>query len=203
MKRILALAPHPDDIEIGCGGTLAVYAKQVATIHLFVATDGSKGGDSTTRKSEQECAAKILGIQAVHWGDFADTKLPAEDTLIHALEDKVREIKPDFVLVNHHEDTHQDHRTLARAAHSATRYVSSVLAYETPTSSYFTPTVFMDIHDTLSDKLKALDAHASQVEKTNIQGLNIVEIAPATARFRGVQGKISCAEAFMPIRIQL
>jgi len=203
MNRILALAPHPDDIEIGCGGTLAVYAGQGAEIHLFVATDGGKGGDGAARKSEQEKAAKILGIKAVHWGGFEDTKLPSEDTLIHAIEDKVQEIKPLIVLVNHHEDTHQDHRTLARAAHSATRYVPSVLAYETPTSSNFSPTVFMDIHDTLSDKLKALDAHASQVERTNIQGLNIVEIALATAHFRGVQGKISCAEAFMPIRIQL
>jgi len=203
MKRILALAPHPDDIEIGCGGTLAVYAGQGAEIHLFVATDGNQGGDGATRKAEQEAAANILGIHAVHWGGFEDTKLPAEDTLIHVLEDKVQAIKPDMVLVNHYEDTHQDHRTLARAAHSATRYVSSVLAYETPTSGYFTPTVFMDIHATLDDKLKALNAHASQLERTNIQGLNIVEIALATARFRGVQGKISCAEAFVPIRIQL
>jgi len=203
MNRILALASHPDDIEIGCGGTLAVYAGQGDEVHLFVATDGGKGGDGATRKYEQEKAAKILGIKMVYWGGFEDTKLPDEDTLIHALEDKVQEIKPTMVLVNHHEDTHQDHRTLARAAHSATRYVPNVLAYETPTSSNFLPTVFMDIHDTLSDKLEALDAHASQVEKTNIQSLNIVEIALAAARFRGVQGKISCAEAFMPIRIQL
>jgi len=203
MNRILALAPHPDDIEIGCGGTLAAYARQGAEIHLFVATDGGKGGDAAVRKTEQENAAAILGIKAVHWGSFEDTRLPAEDALIHAIEDKVQEIKPLIVLVNHHEDTHQDHRTMARAAHSATRYVPSVLAYETPTSSNFLPTVFMDIHDTLSDKLKALDAHASQVERTNIQGLNIVEIALATAHFRGVQGKISCAEAFVPIRIRL
>ena len=203
MNRILALAPHPDDIEIGCGGTLAVYAGQGAEIHLFVATDGGKGGDARVRKAEQEKAAELLGVKVVHWGGFEDTKLPAEDTLIHAIEDKVQEIKPMIVLVNHHEDTHQDHRTMARAAHSATRYVPNVLAYETPTSSNFSPTVFMDIHDTLSDKLKALDAHASQVERTNIQGLNIVGIALATAHFRGVQGKISCAEAFMPIRIRL
>lgn len=203
MKKILALAPHPDDIEIGCGGTLAVYAKQGAEIHLFVATNGGRGGDGEVRKSEQEEAARILGIQSVHWGDFEDTKLPEEDMLIRALEDKVQEIKPDMVLINHHEDTHQDHRTLASVAHSATRYVPNVLAYETPTSSHFEPTVFMDIQDTLSDKLKALNTHASQIERTNIQGLNIVEIALATARFRGVQGKISCAEAFVPIRIRL
>ncbi len=203
MNRILALAPHPDDIEIGCGGTLAVYAEQGAEIHLFVASDGGRGGDGPMRRSEQEKSAGILGIKTVHWGGFEDTKLPDESVLINTVEDWVKKIRPSIVLVNHHEDTHQDHRKLARAAHSAARDVPSVLAYETPTTSHFLPTVFMDIHDTLFSKFKALEAHSSQVERTNIKGLNIVEIALATAHFRGVQGKISCAEAFMPIRVRL
>jgi len=203
MSRILAFAPHPDDMEIGCAGTLAVYAGQGAEIHLFVATDGGRGGDGAVRRAEQEASARLLGIREVHWGGFEDTRLPAEDVLIQAVDDVVMSIKPEIVFVNHHEDTHQDHRRLARAVHSATRHVPSVLAYETPTSRSFEPTVFMDIGDTLSDKLKALDAHASQVERTNIQGLNIVQIALATAHFRGVQAKVSCAEAFMPIRIRL
>ncbi len=203
MSRILALAPHPDDIEIGCGGTLAIYAGRGAEIHLFVASDGGYGGHGPARMSEQEEAAKILGLKAVHWGGFEDTKLPEEHVLIRAIECVVKEVSPSIVLVNHHEDTHQDHRELARAAHSATRDVPSVLAYETPSTREFLPTVFMDIHETLSSKIKALEAHDSQMERTNIKGLNIVEIALATAHFRGVQGKISCAEAFMPIRVRL
>lgn len=203
MSKILALAPHPDDMEIGCGGTLAVYANQGAEIHLFVASDGGRGGDGSIRRAEQEKAAEILGIRAVHWGGFEDTNLPGEGVLIHAVERRIQEIRPSVVLVNHHEDTHQDHRKLAWAAHSATRDVPSVLAYETPTTRGFLPTIFMDINDALLSKVKALEAHISQVERTNIKGLNIVEIALATAHFRGVQGKISCAEAFMPIRIRL
>lgn len=203
MNKVLALAPHPDDIEIGCGGALAEYVQRGAEVHLFVATDGAYGGDAAVRRREQEAAARILGVKAVHWGGFEDTELTAGSELIHAIEKQVKAVEPYTVLVNFHEDTHQDHRALARAAYSATRYVPNVLAYETPTSLNFDPHVFMDIHATLSHKLKALNAHASQIERTNIQGVNIVEIALATVHFRGVQAKLSSAEAFVPIRVRL
>ena len=203
MNKILALAPHPDDVEIGCAGTLAEYARRGDEVHLFVATNGARGGDADARRREQEESARILGIRRVHWGGFEDTELTSNTELIHAIEKKVAEIGPATVLVNHHDDTHQDHRALARAAYSATRHVPNVLAYETPTTLNFEPHVYMDINATLSQKLKSLNAHASQVGRTNIQGLNIVEIALATVHFRGVQAKMSCAEAFMPVRLRL
>ncbi len=203
MKKILVLAPHPDDTEIGCGGTLAAYAGRGAEVYLFVATDGGKGGDPAVRRSEQEAAAEILGLKMVHWGGFEDTLLPDEHRLIAGIEELVRKIRPEFVFLNHHEDTHQDHRALARAALSATRYTPNVLAYETPTSNNFAPTVFMDIAGVMERKKKALMAHKSQVERTNIQGLSIVDIALASAHFRGIQGRLNSAEGFMPVRIQL
>ena len=203
MNKVLALAPHPDDVEIGCGGTLAEYASRGDEVHLFVATNGARGGDGDARQREQEESARILSVCQVHWGGFEDTELTSGSDLIHAIEQKVAEIEPATVLVNHHDDTHQDHRALARAAYSATRHVPNVLTYETPTTLNFDPHVYMDIHATLSDKLKSLNAHASQVERTNILGMNIVEIALATVHFRGVQAKISCAEAFMPVRLRL
>jgi len=203
MNKVLALAAHPDDIEIGCGGALAEYARRGAEVHLFVATDGAYGGDAAERRREQEESARILGVKDVHWGGFEDTELTLDTKLIHALEKQVKAVEPDTVLVNFHEDTHQDHRALAHAAYSATRYVPNVLAYETPTTLDFDPHVFMDIHATLTHKLKALNAHASQIERTNIQGVNIVEIALATVQFRGVQAKLTSAEAFVPIRVRL
>jgi LmbE family N-acetylglucosaminyl deacetylase len=195
MKRVLALAPHPDDMEIGCAGTLAAYAARGAEIHLFVATAGDVGGDADVRMREQEASAKLLGIRRVFWGGFPDTHLPDHaNALLARLEEVMREVDPDLVLVNHCLDTHQDHRTMG--------YVPNVLAYETPSSESFQPTVFMDIQDTLEMKLKALEAHASQIDQTHVR-LSIVDIALATAHFRGVQGKLSCAEAFMPVRIRL
>jgi len=203
VKRILALAPHPDDLEIGCGGTLAEHAARGDEVHIFVATLGSAGGDAEIRKAEQTTAANILGVKQIHWGDFADTRLPEQThALMERLEVVMALVNPDTVYVNHGEDTHQDHRVLAQVARSVTRYIANVLSYETPSSIGFEPTAFMDIHDTLGLKLKALEAHASQVNRTHVR-LSIIEIALATAHFRGVQGKLSCAEAFLPVRMRL
>lgn len=203
MKTILALGAHPDDLEIGCGGTLAVHASRGDTVHAYIATYGDVGGDPAIRKAEQQEASAILGVGHLHWGGFADTELPAVgQALMQHLESVLREVKPDTVYVNYRDDTHQDHRVLAQVAHSVTRYVPNVLAYETPSSNGFEPTLFMDIQETLSAKLRALEAHASQLDQTHVR-LNIVEIALATAHFRGVQGRLSCAEGFMPIRMRL
>ena len=203
MTMILALAPHPDDLEIGCGGTLAQHVQRGDEVHIYVATSGEQGGNAATRKQEQETAAKILGVKEVHWGAFVDTKLPESSlALMQDLEAVIEAVNPDTVYINHINDTHQDHREMAQVAHSATRYIANVLAYETPSTIGFEPTCFMETADTLATKLKALEAHASQVERTHVR-LNITEIALATSHFRGVQGKMSCAEAFMPIRIRL
>ncbi|MDX8388412.1 MAG: PIG-L deacetylase family protein [Ghiorsea sp.] len=203
MKTILALAPHPDDLEIGCGATLAEHARRGDEVHIYVATSGDVGGDAKIRRAEQTEASNILGVKEVHWGSFDDTHLPESSQLLMAeLEGIVQSIEPDTVYVNHVDDTHQDHRELAQVARSVTRYVPNVLCYETPSTIGFEPTVYMDTSETLSLKLKALEAHQSQVERTHVR-LNIIEIALATSHFRGVQGKMSCAEAFMPIRIRL
>ncbi len=203
MSRILALAPHPDDIEIGCGGTMAIHAERGDEVHLFVATQGDVGGDANVRKAEQEASAKILGISQVHWGVFNDTCLPQQAmALMEMLEQVVQKVQPATVYVNHRDDTHQDHRVLAQVTNSVTRYVPNVLAYETPSSIGFEPTLFMDIDKTMEKKISGLEAHASQIERTHVN-LNIIEIAKATAHFRGVQGKLSCAEGFIPIRMRL
>jgi len=202
-RKILALAPHPDDLEIGCGGTLAEHTARGDEVHAFIATFGDVGGHGKTRKAEQEVASDILGIHKIHWGGFADTKLPQQSQpLMEHLEKILSEVKPDTVYVNYGKDTHQDHRILAQVACSVTRYIANVLFYETPSSIGFEPTLFMDIHDVLSLKIKALEAHHSQVDATHVP-LNILEIALATARFRGVQGKLSCAEGFIPVRMRL
>ena len=199
--NILAIGAHPDDIEFGCGGTLMKYAGKGARIDLLVMTDGSRGGNARTRRREQLAAARVLGARRVHWGGYRDTLLPTVRHLIDRIERTLVAVRPDFIFVNYPEDTHQDHRQVARAAVSATRHSRNVLFYEGPTTVEFTPTVFIDIADEIKRKIRALQTHQSQVMKTRIEGTAICEIAEASAHFRGVQGRVRWAEGFSPLRL--
>ena len=102
---------------------------------------------------------------------------------------------------SHEEDTHQDHRALAKATISATRYVRNVLFFEGPTTQNFSPTIFVDIRETIEAKIAMLLVHRSQVQKTNIEGLAITDVVRSTAVFRGIQGRVQFAEAFVPLRL--
>ena len=199
--RILAIGAHPDDIEFGCGGTLALDAQSGHDVYLLVMTEGHKGGDLEVRRNEQLAASSILKPKDLFWGGYQDTELsPNMNQLVHDIEDVLKRIGPDLILVNYEEDTHQDHRALAKAATSATRYVKNVLFYEGPTTQHFSPNVFVDIKETMDEKIDMLLAHSSQVAKTNIEGLSIADIARSTAIFRGIQGRVHFAEAFVPLR---
>ena len=200
--KILAIGAHPDDIEVGCSGTLAKYAQNGHEIYLLVMTEGHMGGEGAIRKKEQTKSAKILKPRAVIWGAYKDTLLtPHMNQMVHDIEVVLNKIVPDFIFVHYEDDTHQDHRSLAKATISATRYVRNVLFYEGPTTQNFSPTVFVDIKETLEMKIAMLLAHHSQVEKTNIEGLSITDVVRSTAVFRGIQGRVQFAEAFLPLRL--
>ncbi|HEV8539733.1 MAG TPA: PIG-L deacetylase family protein [Nitrospiraceae bacterium] len=199
--RILALGAHPDDVEAGCGGTLLKYARGGHRIFLMVMTEGECGAEPGIRRREQEQAAKIIGIEKLYWGGYADTRVPMDQDLIQRIEQVVREVDPQFIFVNFPDDTHQDHRHLATCTVTATRYTKNVLFYEGPTTQNFSPTVFVDIDPVLEDKVAALEAHESQVKKTNIEAITIVDIIRASAHFRGIQGRVRNAEGFIPLRL--
>ncbi|MBU1149991.1 MAG: PIG-L family deacetylase [Proteobacteria bacterium] len=200
--KILAIGAHPDDIEAGCSGTLAKYAQNGHDIYLLIMTEGHMGGEGAIRKKEQTKSAKILKPRELIWGAYKDTLLlPHMNQMVHDIEAVLKKIAPDFIFVQHEDDTHQDHQALAKATISATRYVRNVLFYEGPTTQNFSPTVFVDIKETLDKKFAMLLAHHSQVQKTNIEGLSITDIVRSTAIFRGIQGRVQFAEAFLPLRI--
>lgn len=199
--NILAIGAHPDDIEIGCGGTLIKYARKGHKVYLLVLTAGGVGGDPQTRKKEQEEAAKAMGAKQVFWGNFKDTELPLNKTSISTIDEVINKVKPRITFFNYIEDTHQDHRVTTKASIAATRYVKEVLCYEVPTSQNFQPDIFVDIGDVLDKKLELLKIHSSQVDRTRVEDLTILESAQSCAVFRGYQGRIKYAEGFKAIRI--
>lgn len=199
--NVLAIGAHPDDIEFGCAGTLMKYADTGHNVYAMVLTGGGMGGSKSVRQKEAEEAARKMGVKEIIWGSYQDTELPLSKSLIDDIEKTIESVQPSFIFIHHQVDTHQDHRVLAQAAISATRYVRNVLFFEGPTSVDFSPNVFVDITTHVDRKMEVLAAHASQMEKTNIPGLNIVDIARAVAVSRGIQARSGYAEGFVSLRL--
>ena len=203
--NVLALGAHPDDVEYGCGGMLAKYADKGHDVYLFVTSDGSRGGDPEVRQREQADAARALGVKEVFWGGYQDTEIPLNRELIVRIESVIRQVTPRMIFVNFPDDTHQDHRHLAQCTISATRYIPNFLFYEVPsTQQTFAPNCYTEIPERLLvQKLEALGAHHSQVTKTNIEDLSILELVKSCANFRGIQARVKYAEAFQSVRLLL
>jgi LmbE family N-acetylglucosaminyl deacetylase len=199
--NVLALGAHPDDIEYGCGGMLTKYAEKGHDVFLWIASDGSLGGEGAVRRQEQADSALIIGARKVFWGEYPDTEVPLTRELIGRIETVIKQIQPRMIFVHYPDDTHQDHRNLAQGTMSATRYVPNFLFYEGPTTQNFTPNCFTDVEKVLDKKLASLEAHRSQVAKTNIEDLTILELAVSSANFRGIQARAKYAEAFQSIRL--
>lgn len=162
--RILAIGPHPDDIELGCFGTLAKYKAKGAEVAFVVLTYGGAGGETETRKQESLASAKLLDAK-IYYGELIDTQITDGVGTIKVIEDAINEFKPTIVIVNSPNDTHQDHRNASLAAVSAARFVPTVLFYQTPSSSRsFNPKLFIDITEFIDKKMNAVNIHKSQGE---------------------------------------
>jgi LmbE family N-acetylglucosaminyl deacetylase len=199
--KILAIGAHPDDIEYGCAATLSRFADKGNDVFLHILTDGRRGGDVTTRKKEQARSASMMGVKEVFWSNYEDTKLPFHDTVISDIQDVVDKVKPVFVFIHDANDTHQDHRHVCDCAVSATRFIPNVLFYEGPSTVHFDPNVFVNIIDRINIKFRCLRAHRSQVMRTNICHQSILDLAKATAIFRGEYCHQKYAEAFKSLRM--
>jgi LmbE family N-acetylglucosaminyl deacetylase len=198
--NVLAIGAHPDDIEFGCGGTLLKLRKAGHSVNLLVMTKGESGGAAGCRAQEQQAVADFLGAEGLFWGGFEDTKVPVDSDTINIIDRTIENTSSDMVLFNFWEDTHQDHRALAKCAVSATRHVKMALAFEVPTSDGFEPRMFVDIGDVMDEKMKLLRLHASQLDKTKVPRLMITDSVTACANFRGFQARVKFAEGFMPVR---
>jgi LmbE family N-acetylglucosaminyl deacetylase len=198
--NVLAIGAHPDDLEYGCAGALIRHAQRGDRVFLAVVTDGSQGGDPQVRRQEQLDAAKVIGAEEVFFLDFPDTLFECNRESITRIEAVVRKVDAEIVYSHFGEDTHQDHRNVARAVVPAARSVPNLLYFEGLSSQNFMPNVFVNIGRMINQKLAALEAHASQVEKTNIENMTILDISRSAANFRGIQGRVTYAEGFVAVR---
>ena len=194
---VLAIGSHPDDVELGCAGALLAHRAARHRTAMLVMTGGeqSRNYSEKRRLVEQEAATECLGAE-LFWGGFLDCEIPSDRTTINRIEQVMEEVRPDLIYVHAPDDAHQDHRTVAAAAVSAARRTARILFYQSPSTTRFEPSIFIDVKHHLGTKLAALECHESQIDAESVQ----LDAVAASARHWGAIARIPLAEAFVPVR---
>lgn len=118
---ILAIGAHPDDVELGCGGTIAKMISEGKTVAIIDLTKGELGtrGTDKTRKQEAADAAKILGISARENLEMKDGFLQNSEEYQMRIVKMIRKYRPEIVLANATDDRHPDHAKAAKVVSDA------------------------------------------------------------------------------------
>jgi LmbE family N-acetylglucosaminyl deacetylase len=222
----LAIGAHPDDVEFGCGGTLARWAAQGCVVHHLVLTDGSKGSWDpaadqrelvATRQDEQREAARRLGATGeVRFLGRVDGELEAGEGGRFEVAQAIRELRPDAVLGHdpwRRYRLHPDHRAAgwlvcdgvvaAREPHVPVAGLeawrpSLLLLWEADE-----PDVAVDVSDHVDAKLDALLAHESQYESTMGALDSFGDLVRSKLVGWGERAGVAAAEAFKRIEEQV
>lgn len=208
-KRLLAVGAHTDDIELGCGGTIARALREGWEVHYLIFSIAREsvpdGFPEDALRYEALNAAEDMGVdlQRVEILDLPVRHFPSrrQEVLDHLI--RKRDQGFEAVLCPGPCDVHQDHATVHIECIRAFKGVRLLLGYELPWnnsgSSAFEPTVFVRLsNEDLGKKLKAISKFKTQ------QAIGRPYIAPdfltSWARFRGVRAGTPIAEGFYLLR---
>ncbi len=204
IDRVLILAPHTDDGEIGCGGTVNRFIddKEIYYVAFSIARKSSKarGFREDILADEVKDATSSLGIKSDHLfiKDYPVRNFPAHRQEI--LEDMIElrgEIEPHLIFVPAPEDVHQDHEVICEEATRAFKK-RSILGYEEPWNQLENKNNFYIKlrKEDVKNKIKALKKYESQFGRSYIDE----EFIWSQAKFRGTQIDEKYAECFNLIR---
>jgi len=220
-RRILVFAPHADDELLSCGGTILKYRRWGTEVIVLVASSGTGGTPSPGRLSEVEeirrrefeVSRRELGLSGR--SEFLGIQEPLVRRLnVELFTSKIRELKPDLVLLPHPEDRHRVHRevsfmVLEALFHAPTQAYGGRGQEWLPSGAYFYETlsgifgnpiaakslVIADITDQYVEKLRIIrGAYRTQKRLLRTYMLWINRMA----QFRGVAGRCKYGEAFAP-----
>ncbi len=114
-RRVLVVAPHPDDETFGCGALIAAARAAGSVVHVLMLTDGAAQGEAAQRRREAEAAAAWHG-GALVWAGLSDRGLRFSPELMAPLRAECEAFAPDLVLTPHPDEPHPDHQASALAA---------------------------------------------------------------------------------------
>lgn len=205
IKNVLVLAPHTDDGEFGCGGTIAKLIREGANVHYiaFSACEQSvlpQFPPDILIKELKE-ATNVLGIERNNLHllkyEVRTFNYKRQDILDDLIKFK-KQINPDLVLMPSLEDVHQDHSTIANEALRAFKF-TNILCYEMPWNNFnFSTTCFFSLsEEDLKLKIEALKKYKSQSHRSYANE----EFIKSLAVTRGVQIGGMYAEVFEVIRL--
>jgi bacillithiol biosynthesis deacetylase BshB1 len=175
---VLAIGPHPDDVELGCGGTLALAARQGRRVGILHLTRGERGtrGTPEQRLAEAERAAAALGAVELAFLDFGDGALRSGEAEEDALIEVLRTWRPELVLGPPPRDRHPDHERGHRLVAAAAFYSGlaargdRAMAPHRPAAVFsymqhhaFEPSFIVDVTASWEAKMEALAAYRSQL----------------------------------------
>ncbi len=198
----MILAPHTDDGELGCGGTIAKLAEEGKEVFYAAFCLHSKAlpksFSSNTLEMECKKATAVLGIPPsrllLSESDYEVRELPAvRQKILEELLKLNKEIQPEMVLLPAASDIHQDHQVIHQEGMRAFKN-TTFAGYELPWNNYSIRTnFFVRISENdLLKKIESLKAYESQSDKSYMNP----EFIRSLARVRGVQANSSFAEAF-------
>lgn len=205
--KYLLLAPHTDDIELGCGGTVLKLLEEGNEIHWVVFSTAEDsvppGMPLDTLKKEFLSVAKSLGLSETQ---YEICSYPVRNFDLHRQEilEKLvsirREIKPDVVIGPSLHDVHQDHQVIANEMVRAFKTSASILCYELPWNhTEFENQCFSKLSDKLIEKkIALLNNYSSQVSLN--RSYFSAEFIKSWAKMRGIQCNTEYAESFEVVR---
>ncbi len=225
-QRVLAIYAHPDDADIACGGALATWAAQGASVTLVTVCDGAKGTRGAhhdprelaeIRRHELTVAASQLGVSEVLSLGRADGEAVNDETLRRDIVALIRRLRPDALLGPDPTATffgsvyvnHRDHRETGWALLDAVAPAAAMPLYfpdagephEVETvllSGTHEADVVVDIAGALDAKCKAVLAHTSQISGDLFDVRDVVHDRAAET---GLLVSVTAGEAFRELRL--
>lgn len=205
--NILAIGGHFDDVEIGCGGTIAKHVNNGDTVYVYVVThseytnyDGSVIRSKETALQEGKAAADILGYNLI-CGNFDTKEVSFDHILVEHINKIIDEKEIEMVYTHWDFDVHQDHQAIGKATLAAARKVNNLLMYRSNlyvNTQNFNDNYYVDISNYIDAKMKSIKAHQNEVRKF---GEGWLEFWVNEARDNGQKFGVQYAEAFQLVKL--